>query len=61
MRQTDDAADESAAVLTAALVIALFGTLAVIETGNGAVTWILLVLASAAAVGGLLRRYADKK
>lgn len=53
--------DESAALLTAALVLTLFGVLTGIEATGWVLTSTLFTLATVAAVGGLAHRYAWKK
>ena len=52
--------DESAALLTSALVLALFGVLSVIEPTGWVMTSTLFILAAVAGVGGLVLRRAKK-
>ncbi len=52
--------DESAALLTSAMVLALFGVLAAIEATGWAVTSFLFIVAVVACVGGLVLRHAKK-
>ena len=52
--------DESAALLTSALVLALFGVLSVIEATGWVMTSTLFILAAVACVGGLVLRHAKK-
>ena len=52
--------EESAALLTSALVLALFGVLAAIETTGWVRTSTLFILAAVAGVGGLVLRQAKK-
>ena len=52
--------DESAALLTTALVLALFGVLSGVEAKSWVMTSTLFVLAAVAAGGGLIHRYAKK-
>ena len=51
--------EESAALLTSALVLALFGVLSAIEHG-WVMTSTLFILAAVAGVGGLVLRHAKK-
>ena len=57
---TDAEPDESASLLTTALVLALFGVLSAIETKGWVITSTLFALAAAAGVRGLVVRYAKK-
>ena len=52
--------DESAALLTTALVLALFGVLAVIEAIGWITTSALFTFAVVACIGGLVLRYAKR-
>ena len=52
--------DESVALLTAVLVLTLFGVLTVIEASGWVQTSTLFILAVVAAVGGLVIRYAKR-
>ena len=52
--------DESAALLTRALVLGLFGVLSAIETTGWVMTSTLFILACAACVGGLVLRHTKK-
>jgi len=52
--------DEPAALLTSALVLALFGVLSAIEATGWVMTSTLFILAAAACVGGLVLRHAKK-
>ena len=52
--------DESAALLTSALVLGLFGVLSAIETTGWVMTSTLFILAGAACVGGLVLRHTKK-
>ena len=52
--------EESAALLTSALVLALFGVLAAIETTGWVRTSTLFILAAVACVAGLVLRHAKK-
>ena len=52
--------NESAALLTSAMVLALFGVLAAIEATGWIVTSILFIVAVVACVGGLVLRHAKK-
>jgi hypothetical protein len=52
--------DESTALLTCAMVLALFGVLAVIEATGWVVTSTLFIVAVVACVGGLVLRHAKK-
>ena len=53
--------DESAALLTAALVLTLFGVLTVIGATGWVQTSTLFILAVVAAVGGLVIRYTKRE
>lgn len=52
--------DEPAALLTSALVLALFGVLSAIEATGWIMTSTLFILATAAGIGGLVVRYARR-
>ena len=52
--------DEPAALLTSALVLALFGVLSAIEATGWIMTSTLFILATAACIGGLVLRHAKK-
>ena len=52
--------DESTALFTSAMVLALFGVLAVIEATGWVVTSTLFTAAAVACVGGLVLRHAKK-
>jgi hypothetical protein len=52
--------DESAALLTTALVLTLFGILAGIEAIGWVTTSVLFIFAAVACIGGLVLRYAKK-
>jgi hypothetical protein len=54
------APDEPAALLTTALVLALFGVLSAIEATGWIMTLTLFIAAAAAGVSGLVLRYAKK-
>lgn len=56
----NDAADESASVLTTALVLAMFGVLSGIEARSWIMTSTLFILAAVAGVAGLVLRYGKK-
>jgi hypothetical protein len=53
-------ADESAALLTAALVLTLFGGLSVIEATGWVIASALFILAAIFGIGALIRRYAKR-
>ena len=52
--------DESAALLTSALVLAMFGVLSAIESTGWVMTSTLFILAAVACVSGLVLRHAKK-
>ena len=55
-RYASNTPDESAALLTSALVLALFGVLSAIEATGWIMTSTLFILAAAACVSGLVLR-----
>jgi len=57
---THSAANESAALFTAALVLTLFGVLAGVESTGWGVTSTLFIMAAAACTGGFVIRYGGK-
>jgi len=57
---TNNAANESAALFTAALVLSLFGVLSGIESTGWGVTSTLFILAAVAGTGGFVIRYTEK-
>jgi len=59
-RNANATPDESAAMLTSAMVLALFGILAAIEATGWVITSTLFIAAAVACVGGLVLRHAKK-